>query len=120
MVAHGANAAMAQQELQQYVPLGSIVTCKDPYGMCSVQCINLFYSVRSVYNVAKNVLRISLSNSLRGTLVIILFYFQNIFYSIRSVHYISYRVRGLYRLGKTCYLHSLLCNNSIIAHFFIL
>ena len=29
--------------------------------------------------------------------------------------YISYRVTGLYRLGKTCYLHSLLCNNSIIA-----
>ena len=28
--------------------------------------------------------------------------------------YISYRVTGLYRLGKTCYLHSLLCNNSII------
>ena len=27
---------------------------------------------------------------------------------------ISYRERGLYRLGKTCYLHSLLCNNSII------
>ena len=24
---------------------------------------------------------------------------------------------GLYRLGKTCYLHSLLCNNSIIAQF---
>ena len=21
---------------------------------------------------------------------------------------------GLYRLGKTCYLHSLLCNNSVI------
>ena len=31
--------------------------------------------------------------------------------------FISYRVRGLYRLGKTCYLHSLLCNNSIIAQF---
>ena len=30
---------------------------------------------------------------------------------------ISYRVTGLYRLGKTCYLHSLLCNNSIIAQF---
>ena len=30
------------------------------------------------------------------------------------VYYISYRVTGLYRLGKTCYLHSLLCNNSII------
>ena len=30
---------------------------------------------------------------------------------------ISYRVRGLYRLGKTCYLQSLLCNNSIIAQF---
>ena len=29
----------------------------------------------------------------------------------------SYRVTGLYRLGKTCYLHSLLCNNSIIAQF---
>ena len=27
--------------------------------------------------------------------------------------YISYRVTGLYRLGKTCYLHSLQCNNSI-------
>ena len=24
---------------------------------------------------------------------------------------------GLYRLSKTCYLHSLLCNNSIIAQF---
>ena len=23
--------------------------------------------------------------------------------------YISYRVTGLYRLGKTCYLHSFLC-----------
>ena len=31
-----------------------------------------------------------------------------------NVTYISYRVTGLYRLGKTCYLHSLLCNNSII------
>ena len=31
--------------------------------------------------------------------------------------YISNRVTGLYRLGKTCYLHSLLCNNSIIAQF---
>ena len=31
--------------------------------------------------------------------------------------YISFRVTGLYRLGKTCYLHSLLCNNSIIAQF---
>ena len=31
--------------------------------------------------------------------------------------HISYRVTGLYRLGKTCYLHSLLCNNSIIAQF---
>ena len=30
---------------------------------------------------------------------------------------ISYRVTGLYRLGKTCYLHSLLCNNSIITQF---
>ena len=26
-----------------------------------------------------------------------------------SVYTISYRVTGLYRLGKTCYLHSLLC-----------
>ena len=31
-----------------------------------------------------------------------------------NVYYISYRVTGLYRLGKTCYLHSLLCNNIII------
>ena len=31
--------------------------------------------------------------------------------------YIIYRVTGLYRLGKTCYLHSLVCNNSIIAQF---
>ena len=31
--------------------------------------------------------------------------------------YISYRVTGLYQLGKTCYLHSLLCNNSITAQF---
>ena len=30
---------------------------------------------------------------------------------------ISYRVTGLYRLGKTYYLHSLLCNNNIIAQF---
>ena len=30
------------------------------------------------------------------------------------ITYISYRVTGLYRLGKTCYLHSLVCNNSII------
>ena len=35
----------------------------------------------------------------------------------RAITYISYRVTGLYRLGKTCYLHSLLCNNSIIAQF---
>ena len=28
--------------------------------------------------------------------------------------YISYRATGLYRLGKACYLHSLLCNNNII------
>ena len=35
------------------------------------------------------------------------------------INNISYRVTGLYlyRLGKTCYLHSLLCNNSIIAQF---
>ena len=33
------------------------------------------------------------------------------------VRCISYRVTGLYRLGKTCYMHSLLCNNSIIAQF---
>ena len=32
----------------------------------------------------------------------------------------SYRVTGLYRLSKTCYLHSLLCNNSIIAQFPVL
>ena len=30
---------------------------------------------------------------------------------------ISYRVTGLYRLGKTCYLHSLAFNNSIISQF---
>ena len=36
------------------------------------------------------------------------------FYIIQYILYISYRVTGLYRLGKTCYLHSLLCNNSII------
>ena len=29
----------------------------------------------------------------------------------------SYRVTGLYRLGKTYYLHTLLCSNSIIAQF---
>ena len=33
------------------------------------------------------------------------------------INYISYRVTGLYQLDKTCYLHSLLCNNSIIAQF---
>ena len=33
--------------------------------------------------------------------------------------FISYRVTGLYRLGKTCYLHSLLCNNSIIAQLIV-
>ena len=32
---------------------------------------------------------------------------------------ISNRVTGLYWLGKTCYLHSLLCNNSIIAQFHV-
>ena len=31
--------------------------------------------------------------------------------------YISYHVTGLYQLGKTCYLHSLLWNNSITAQF---
>ena len=36
---------------------------------------------------------------------------------IARAMYISYRVTGLYRLCKTCYLHSLLCNNSIIAQF---
>ena len=36
---------------------------------------------------------------------------------ILYILYISYRVTGLYRLGKTGYLHSLLCNNSIIAQF---
>ena len=36
---------------------------------------------------------------------------------ISIVLHISYRVTGLYQLGKTCYLHSLLCNNSIIAQF---
>ena len=35
-------------------------------------------------------------------------------YAYHVKFYISYRVRGLYRLGITCYLHSLLCNNSII------
>ena len=34
--------------------------------------------------------------------------------TVYTVQYISYRVRRLYRLGKTCYLHSLLCNDSII------
>ena len=42
-------------------------------------------------------------------------------YTLYSIQYalyrISYRVTGSYRLGKTCYLHSLLCNNSIIAQF---
>ena len=38
-------------------------------------------------------------------------------HDIKNVKIISYRVTGLYRLGKTCYLHSLLCNNSIIAQF---
>ena len=37
--------------------------------------------------------------------------------AVYSIKYISYCVTGLYRLGKTCYLHSLLCNNSIIAQF---
>ena len=37
--------------------------------------------------------------------------------SFVDVTIISYRVTGLYRLGKTCYLHSLLCNNSIITQF---
>ena len=36
---------------------------------------------------------------------------------ISIVLHISYSVTGLYRLGKTCYLHSLLCNNSIIEQF---
>ena len=36
---------------------------------------------------------------------------------LNSEYYIGYRVMGLYRLGKTCYLHTLLCNNSIIAQF---
>ena len=36
-----------------------------------------------------------------------------------SIIYISYRVTGLYRLGKTCYLHSLqfAVQYSIIAQF---
>ena len=37
--------------------------------------------------------------------------------SYTALHYISYRVTGLYRLGKTCYLHSILYSNSIIAQF---
>ena len=36
---------------------------------------------------------------------------------IKIILYISYRVTGLYWLGKTCYLHSLLCDNNIIAQF---
>ena len=42
---------------------------------------------------------------------------QRIFDFMHVLHCISYRVTGLYRLGKTCYLHSLLCNNSIIVQF---
>ena len=38
-----------------------------------------------------------------------------IVYTLYYIMYISYRVTGLYRLGKTCYLHSLLRNHSIIA-----
>ena len=30
-------------------------------------------------------------------------------YMLVSIYYISYHVTGLNRLGKTCYLHSLLC-----------
>ena len=37
--------------------------------------------------------------------------------TVHCLLYISYRVTGLYRLGKTCYLHSLVSNNSIIAQF---
>ena len=37
-----------------------------------------------------------------------------IIYVTKLIINISYRVTGLYQLGKTCYLHSLVCNNSII------
>ena len=40
--------------------------------------------------------------------------FKSFTFSRYGKLHISYRVTGLYRLGKTCYLHSLVCNNSII------
>ena len=58
---------------------------------------------------------------------IYIYHYSNILITIRNniakyimkfiVKHISYRVTGLYWLGKTCYLHSLQCNNSIIAQF---
>ena len=42
---------------------------------------------------------------------------QLLHHAICGDYYIRYRVTRLYRLGKTCYLHSLLCNNNIIAQF---
>ena len=45
-------------------------------------------------------------------MILLLYLFNSLIIDV--VIGISYRVTGLYRLGKTCYLHSLVCNNSII------
>ena len=87
-------------------------------------------------NLSSNLIKVCLVSALLNTYavlikllscIVILFimsfmmqYFIHFKAGIEStiyILYISYRVTGLYRLGKTCYLHSLLCNNSIIAQF---
>ena len=40
------------------------------------------------------------------SMLCIIYYTPNTLY---SVYYISYRVTGLYRLDKTCFLHGLQC-----------
>ena len=46
MVAHGAmaTAGKVENELQHYVPLGSIVMCVDPYGKKTLEVLIIYSS----------------------------------------------------------------------------
>ena len=48
MVAHGAmaTAGKVENELQHYVPLGSIVMCVDPYGKKTLEVLIIYSSFK--------------------------------------------------------------------------
>ena len=53
MVAHGAmaTAGKVENELQHYVPLGSIVMCVDPYGKKTLEVLIIYSWGKGIWRV---------------------------------------------------------------------